>query len=77
MLPKTLSDSLIRKLNAACASFVDVCDKDWDCDSLGWCQTCWILAGSDRDVPEPPDRFQGIHGDEPGAGKIANNANRD
>lgn len=43
-LPKTMSDSLIKRLNEACAAFVDVCDRERDCDDLGWCEACWIAA---------------------------------
>lgn len=58
MLPKTMSDSLIRKLNEACASFVDVCDKERDCDNLGWCEACWIAAGSERGECSPPESMR-------------------
>lgn len=61
MLPKTMSDSLIRKLNDACEAFRLVCSHS--CDDLGWCDACWIAAGSDRMETS----------DESRAGKIANN----
>lgn len=51
MLPKTMSDSLIRKLNEACATFMDACDKERDCDNLGWCDACWIAVGSKAQDP--------------------------
>ena len=60
-LPKTLSDSLIAKLNSACDAFSRVCGHE--CEELGWCEACWIAAGSGR--------MEAC--DEPGAGKIANN----
>ena len=50
-LPKTMTDSLVRKLNEACSTFSSVCNGD--CGNLGWCDVCWVSAGSDEgDVPE-------------------------
>lgn len=52
-LPKTMSDSLIKRLNEACAAFVGVCDRERDCYNLGWCEACWIAAkGGDTDDSE-------------------------
>lgn len=42
-LPKTLSDSLVARLNSACTAFQGSCDLQ--CDDVGWCQACWIAAG--------------------------------
>lgn len=61
MLPKNMSESLVRKLNDACDVFSEVCAGD--CDNIGWCETCWIVVESGS----PAD----------GAGKIANNVESD
>lgn len=45
-LPKNLSDSLIKKLNEACEVFNKTCN--YGCDDLGWCDACWIAAGSEK-----------------------------
>lgn len=45
-LPKSLSDSLVKKLNAACSTFSGICDQT--CDNIGWCETCWIAADSEN-----------------------------
>lgn len=42
-LPKTMTPSLVKKLNVACNTFKQVCDES--CDKLGWCDACWIAAG--------------------------------
>lgn len=57
-LPKTMSDSLIKRLNEACAAFVDVCDRERDCDDLGWCEACWIASGSERKRGDEDDDEQ-------------------
>ncbi len=38
-LPKTFSDSLIRKLNDRCAALSTDCDDR--CSGIGWCADCW------------------------------------
>ena len=44
-LPKTLTPKLIKELNEACSAFRKARDKDCDCDDVGWCEACWIMAG--------------------------------
>lgn len=38
-LPKTFSDSLIRKLNDRCAALSTDCGDL--CSGIGWCADCW------------------------------------
>ena len=45
-LPKSMSDSLIKKLNEACRVFKGACDRG--CDGLGWCEACWLFAGAEK-----------------------------
>ena len=40
-LPKTFTDSLIRRLNAAC----EARECDGECGHIGWCGACWERAG--------------------------------
>lgn len=44
-LPKNLTPSLIRKLNDACKVFRQARGPECDCDEVGWCDPCWIMAG--------------------------------
>lgn len=44
-LPKTMSDSLVKKLNNACIAFQGSCDLK--CDKIGWCDACWIAVGGE------------------------------
>lgn len=39
------SNSLIKRLNDACAVLSCACDKS--CDNIGWCEACWITARVD------------------------------
>lgn len=50
MLPKTMSESLIKKLNEACKTFSQACGKE--CDDVGWCEACWIFVGSNDEDGE-------------------------
>lgn len=47
-IPKTFSDSLIRKLNAACSS--TRCELE--CFGLGWCGKCWEKVYDREEVRE-------------------------
>lgn len=49
-LPKTLSDSLIARLNSACDAFQGSCDLK--CDKIGWCNACWIAVGGGQPAPQ-------------------------
>lgn len=42
-----MSDSLVSKLNEACNTFNQVCDKN--CADLGWCDACWLMIKGDND----------------------------
>ena len=56
-LPKTLSDSLIARLNSACDAFQGCCDLQ--CDKIGWCDACWIAVGGVHDMSaEPRDKYE-------------------
>ena len=44
-LPKTLTPSLIAKLNEACEVFRKARGPECDCDEVGWCDACWLMAG--------------------------------
>lgn len=52
-LPKTMSESLINKLNKVCYSFGKLCDES--CDNIGWCEACWIAVGGEQD---PSDKYK-------------------
>ena len=41
--PKSFTDSLVRRLNAACGDFSKVCSKH--CDGIAWCDACWLAVG--------------------------------
>lgn len=47
-VPKTFSDSLIRKLNAACSS----ARCELECSGLGWCGKCWEKIHGREEVCE-------------------------
>lgn len=41
--PKNFTDSLVRKMNAACEDFSKVCSRS--CDGIAWCDACWLAVG--------------------------------
>lgn len=44
-LPKTLTDSLMRRLKKACEKRKDGCECAGECEHIGWCDGCWEEAG--------------------------------
>ncbi len=38
---RTMTDALIRRLNAVCATIKDGCEDD----CVGWCDACWRGLG--------------------------------
>lgn len=52
-LPKNLTPKLIKELNDACKAFSAVCNCE--CDDVGWCDTCWVIAGGGTLLDLPMD----------------------
>ncbi|MGI6590363.1 MAG: hypothetical protein ACOX1O_01925 [Eggerthellaceae bacterium] len=44
-LPKTFSDSLIRRLGKACEARKKAGECTGECEHIGWCGACWERAG--------------------------------
>lgn len=67
-LPKNLTPKLIGELNDACKAFSAVCNCE--CDDVGWCDTCWTIAGGGSLLDAPFDIMIGgdLNGDQQAQG---------